>query len=208
MIPLNGLPTTQSTTDDRTFFAPRRRGPSHQAGTITLSGREYPDNPISGVGVVVLRHDHVLMIRRGQEPRIGQWSIPGGKQELGETWRETAAREVREETGVEIEVIGIVDVIDAIVRDGDPARLGTGGLKIPAANDDTVTADEDRRVRYHYTLVDCAAHWIGGEPLAGGDAAHAEWWPLHRLDELDLWTETIRVIRAAAELASSQPPKG
>ncbi len=65
------------------------------------------------------------MIRRGREPRIGQWSIPGGKQELGETWRETAAREVLEETGVDIDVIGIVDVIDAIVRDGDPPRPGT-----------------------------------------------------------------------------------
>ena len=90
-----------------------------------MSRREYPESPISGVGVVVLKATHVLMIRRGPEPRIGQWSIPGGKQELGETWRETAAREVLEETGVDIDVIGIVDVIDAIVRDGDPPRPGT-----------------------------------------------------------------------------------
>lgn len=172
-----------------------------------MSRREYPDSPISGVGVVVLRGNEVLMIRRGREPRIGQWSIPGGKQELGETWRETAAREVREETGVEIEVIGVVDVVDAIVRDGDPARPGTGGLRIPAANDDQSVAIEDRRVRYHYTLVDCAAHWTEGEAMAGGDAAHAEWWPLDRLDELELWTETVRVIRAAAELARARPRK-
>ncbi|MBT3399299.1 MAG: NUDIX domain-containing protein, partial [Rhodospirillaceae bacterium] len=103
--------------------------------------REYPKRPIAGVGVVVLRDDQVLMIRRGREPRIGQWSIPGGKQELGETWQETAVREIREETGVEIDVIGIVDVVDAIVRDGDPPRPGTAedgteGVGMAAANVD------------------------------------------------------------------------
>lgn len=180
--------------------------------------REYPARPIAGVGVVVLRDEHVLMIRRGREPRIGQWSIPGGKQELGETWQETAVREVREETGVEIDVIGIVDVVDAIVRDGDPPRPGTaedgtankdaGGIGL-AATPDNAAIDESNvtalpaRVRYHYTLVDCAAIWTGGEPMAGGDAAHAEWWPLDRLDELSLWTETVRIITEAASLASA-----
>jgi 8-oxo-dGTP diphosphatase len=171
-------------------------------------GREYPDRPISGVGVVVLRDNEVLMIKRGREPRIGQWSIPGGKQKIGETWRETAAREVREETGVEIEVIGIVDVVDAIVRDGDPPRPGTEEAR-HAANDDgrddgkVTTLHRDARVRYHYTLVDCAARWTGGDPVAGGDAAHAEWWPLDRLDELSLWTETVRIISEAAALAAA-----
>lgn len=167
-----------------------------------MTTREYPDRPISGVGVVVLKNDRVLLIRRGREPRIGQWSIPGGKQELGETWRETAAREVREETGVEIEIVGIVDVVDAIVRDGDPARPGTQGVTVPAANDDDRIPESDRPVRYHYTLVDCAARWAAGEPVAGGDAAHAEWWPLDRLDELALWTETVRIIREAADMAA------
>jgi 8-oxo-dGTP diphosphatase len=168
-----------------------------------MSDREYPDSPIAGVGVVVLRDDQVLMIRRGREPRIGQWSIPGGKQKLGETWREAAAREVREETGVEINIVGIVDVVDAIIRDGDPARPGTHGVTapvIPAASDPA----DNRPVKYHYTLVDCAALWSGGDAVAGGDAAHAEWWPLNRIDELGLWTETIRIIREAAILAAAE----
>ena len=176
--------------------------------------REYPKRPIAGVGVVVLRDDQVLMIRRGREPRIGQWSIPGGKQELGETWQETAVREVLEETGVEIDVIGIVDVVDAIVRDGDPPRPGTaeagsGGVGLAAANDDgaSVTPLHDTpRIRYHYTLVDCAAVWTGGDPVAGGDAAHAEWWPLDRIDELSLWSETVRIITEAAALAATGRP--
>lgn len=167
-----------------------------------MSNREYPDRPIAGVGVVVLKDDHVLMIRRGREPRLGQWSIPGGKQELGETWHQTAEREVREETGVEIEVLGIVDVVDAIVRDGDAARPGTQGVTAPVSPSPPDAAD-DRPVRYHYTLVDCAARWISGNAVAGGDAAHAEWWPLDRIAELGLWTETVRIIREAAAMADN-----
>ena len=181
--------------------------------------REYPDRPIAGVGVVVLRDNHVLMIRRDREPRLGQWSIPGGKQKLGETWRETAAREVREETGVEIQVLGIVDVVDAIIRDGDPSRPRsaknvTEGVALVPANDVIVKPSRGHtglpaRVRYHYTLVDCAAIWTGGEPVAGGDASHVEWWSLDRLHELSLWIETTRVITEAAALAAaSQQPSG
>lgn len=179
--------------------------------------REYPDRPIAGVGVVVLRDHEVLMIRRGRAPRRGQWSIPGGKQELGETWRETAVREVREETGVEIEILGIVDVVDAIIRDGDPPRPGSAadgtegvGLAAPEApQEDDPPPQSPPGVRYHYTLVDCAAVWTGGEPVAGGDAAHAQWWPLERLDELSLWAETVRIITEAAALAAAaeRPPE-
>ncbi len=170
--------------------------------------REYPQRPVAGVGVVVLREDQVLMIRRGREPRKGQWSIPGGKQELGETWHDTAIREVLEETGIEIDVIGIVDVVDAIVRDGDPPRPGTAddgteGIGLAMANDDAATPNDPQRIRYHYTLIDCAAVWTGGDPVAGGDAAHAEWWPLDRIGELSLWSETVRIITEAAALAAA-----
>jgi len=157
--------------------------------------REYPDRPIAGVGIVVLKDDAVLMIRRGKPPRDGQWSIPGGKQKLGETWRTTAVREVAEETGVEIEVIGLVDVVDAIVRDGD--TLAPGERPAPVAND-------SRPILYHYTLVDCAAVWTGGEVQAGSDAAHAEWWPLDRLGELPLWSETVRIITEAVVIRDGE----
>ncbi|MCZ6592453.1 MAG: NUDIX hydrolase [Alphaproteobacteria bacterium] len=154
--------------------------------------REYPDRPIAAIGVVVLKKDTVLMIQRGKPPRDGQWSIPGGKQKLGETWRATAVREVREETGVEIEVIGLVDVVDAIVREGDPL--------LPGVRPGPEETDPSKPVRYHYTLIDCAAEWTGGEVRAGSDAAHAEWWPLDRLGELPLWSETVRIITEAVAL--------
>jgi len=136
--------------------------------------RQYPERPIVGVGVVVWRGDQVLLIRRGKPPRQGGWSLPGGAQKLGETVFETARREVREEAGLDIDVIDTVAVVDSINRDD-------GG-----------------RIEYHYTLVDVVAEWRDGEPQAGGDAAAAIWADAGNLDPYDLWRETVRVIGLAA----------
>ena len=132
--------------------------------------REYPDRPFVGVGVVVWRGDNVLLIQRGKPPRIGAWSLPGGAQELGETVRETAVREVREETGVEIDVTHLIDVVA------------------------TITRDKDGRVRLQYTLVDFAAEWRLGETVAGSDAMGAQWIHPDDLGPLNLWKETLRII--------------
>ena len=134
------------------------------------------DRPVVGVGVVVLRGDDVLLVRRGEPPRKDQWSIPGGKQERGETVRAAAHREIREETGVEIALIGLVDVVDGIRRDETGAAVS------------------------HYTLIDFAAEWVSGEPVAGDDAAEARWTPLDGLDDYRLWSETRRIIAAAAAM--------
>lgn len=138
--------------------------------------REYPERPFVGVGAVILKGDRVLLIQRGKPPRVGQWSLPGGAQELGETVREAAAREVREETGIEAEIKGLIDVIDSIQHDGDG------------------------RVRLHYTLVDVWGEWRSGEPVAGDDAIGAAWLGLREIERLSLWSETMRVIRAAMRL--------
>ena len=136
--------------------------------------RDYPDRPIVGVGVVVWRGAQFLLIRRGKPPRAGSWSLPGGMQELGETVRETAAREIREETGLEIEVTTLIDVFDSITR------------------------DDSGRVSLHYTLVDFTAEWRGGDAVAGSDAAGVEWAHPDQLDRYNLWTETARAIRISA----------
>ena len=138
--------------------------------------RAYPERPFVGVGVVVLKGDDVLLIRRGKPPRQGQWSLPGGSQETGETVFEAGAREVMEETGVEIGPPRLVDIIDSIQRDGDG------------------------RVRYHYTLIDLAAEWVAGEPVADTDAEHAEWMPWTEVPALEMWEETTRVIAEARRL--------
>lgn len=124
--------------------------------------------PVPAVGVVCLKGDAVLLIRRGQPPLLGDWSLPGGKLEWGERLEACALRELREETGVEAEILGLVEVVDGLW----PER--------------------------HYVLIDYAARWLSGEPRAGDDAADAAFHPLAELDALGLWQETIRVIRLAA----------
>ena len=138
--------------------------------------RSYPDRPMVGVGAVVFKDNEVLLIRRGKAPRLGDWSIPGGMQELGETVFAAAAREVWEETSVSIQNIGLIDVIDSI------------------------TPDANGLVRYHYTLVDVVAEWQSGEPVGGSDAMHAEFMPLHRVAGTGLWSETQRIINMARDL--------
>lgn len=140
--------------------------------------REYPSRPFVGVGVVVIKGESALLIRRGKPPKAGEWSLPGGSQNVGETVRETAAREVREETGVEIKEPHFLEVIDAIIPDADG------------------------RVQYHYTLIDFAALWAGGEAEAADDAEHAEWVPLDKIDEIELWEKTKEVIKKAFHLAA------
>ncbi len=107
------------------------------------------------------------MIRRGKPPRLGQWSIPGGRIERDEGVGAAALRELREETGVEAELLGLVDVVDYIT----PER--------------------------HYVLIDYAARWRSGDPVAGDDAAEAAFYPLSGLSDLGLWDETLRVIHMA-----------
>ncbi len=125
--------------------------------------------PIVGVGVVVLKGDDVLLIRRGRAPKQGEWSIPGGRQEFGETVRATALREVLEETGITAGNLVLIDVVDLI-------RPGGAG---------------------HWTLVDFAADWVAGEPVPGDDAANARWVKAAEIESLGLWSETVRIIRAA-----------
>jgi len=137
--------------------------------------REYPKHPLVGVGVVVWRDDTVLLIRRGKAPRKGQWSLPGGLQEVGETVFEAGHREIREETGLDIAIGGIIDIVDSIEHDDD-------GL-----------------VRFHYTLIDIWAVWLAGEASAGSDAAAVRWVHVNALNDYDLWHETVRIIEAAAE---------
>jgi 8-oxo-dGTP diphosphatase len=135
--------------------------------------REYPVAPLVGVGIICFKGEDVLLIKRGKPPRAGAWSLPGGRQKLGETVRDCALRELVQETGVEARTGPLVDVVDSMTRDEG------GGLQ------------------YHYTLVDFRADWISGKPRAGGDAADARWFSPTELAKLDLWEETRRVIEMA-----------
>ena len=127
--------------------------------------------PIPAVGVVCLRGDSVLLIRRGTPPRQGEWSLPGGRIEPGERAMDAALRELREETGVEAEITGLIAVVDGL---------------FPEAG-------------RHYVLIDYAARWLSGEPVAGDDAAEARFVALDEVETLVNWSETRRIIRMAAD---------
>ena len=141
--------------------------------------RAYPDRPYVGVGVVVFRGEEVLLAQRGKPPRLHSWSIPGGAQELGETVEDAAHREILEETGIEIEILGLVEVVNSINR------------------------DDEERVQFHYTLIDFVAEWKGGDLVAGDDAADARWVPIKEIDHYKLRSLTHEVILQADKLRKS-----
>jgi len=126
-------------------------------------------SPVPTVGVVCLRGDEVLLIKRGNPPRKGQWSLPGGRLEWGETLHAGALRELAEETGVEAEILGLVDVVDGVMT------------------------------TRHYIMIDYAARWTAGQPVAGDDAADARFFPLEEALAAVEWEETRRVIREAVD---------
>jgi 8-oxo-dGTP diphosphatase len=129
------------------------------------------NNPVPTVGVVCLKGDLVLLIRRGQPPRLNQWSLPGGRLEWGETLEVAALRELKEETGVDADLLGLLDVVDGVF----PARPGG-------------------EITRHYVMIDYAARWTGGEPVAGDDAAEARFVTRDEAMALVEWDETRRVI--------------
>ncbi len=136
--------------------------------------REFPEAPIVGVGAVVIDGTKVLLVRRGQEPLKGEWSLPGGALELGETLREGIAREVLEETGLIVVPMGIVEVLDRITQDAASGQ-----------------------VRYHYVLIDYVCRVTGGSLLGASDAEEARWVERERLHEFRLSPVTLAVIEKA-----------
>lgn len=141
-----------------------------------MSDREYPARPIVGIGVVVLKGSSVLLVRRGKPPNVGSWTLPGGAQELNETVDQAARRELKEETGVEVGPLHLAAVVD------------------------NIRPDDTGRVRFHYTIIDFAAAWSVGEPVAGTDVSEAVWADADKLDDFALWSEAHRVIAIARRL--------
>lgn len=143
--------------------------------------REYPSRPFVGVGAVVLDGERVLIVKRKYEPLAGQWSLPGGAVDVGETLEECLAREIREETGLEIAVGPVIEVLDRITR------------------------DEEGRVRYHFVLIDYLAWVVGGELTPASDVADARLVEASALADYGLAAKAVEVIGRALELDRKAP---
>ncbi|UCE91740.1 MAG: NUDIX hydrolase [Methanobacteriota archaeon] len=136
-------------------------------------GREYPERPLVGVGIVLIREGRILLVKRAFEPAAGKWSIPGGLVETGETLAAAGARECEEETGLKVQVLELINAFDMI------------------------DLDDEGRARYHYVLVDFLARPVGGEETQNEEVLELKWVTYDEAKELDL-TKTAR--KALAEL--------
>lgn len=148
--------------------------------------REFPAAPLAGVGAVVVENGRVLLVRRGHEPLKGRWTLPGGLIELGEGLKEAVRREVQEETGLLVEPVELVEVLDRIHR-------------------------EDGRVRYHYVIADYLCRVTGGKLEAASDADEVRWvepseWSCDGILALD--SVTVRVMEAGWQRAKQLEARG
>ena len=141
------------------------------------SPREYPERPLVGVGGVVIDGDRTLLIRRGSAPLEGQWSIPGGMLELGESIEEGVRRELAEETGIVVRVLELIEVFERVI----PGEAG--------------------RTRYHFVILDYLCEMVSGEARAASDVIDVAWATDEELERFELTAIATRVIRRAFEMA-------
>lgn len=132
--------------------------------------------PKVGIGIVLIRDGQVLLVRRANPPGAGKWSLPGGKQELGETAQQTARRELREETGLQCAELTLVGYVDSIHR------------------------DESNKITFHYTILDFAASYIGGTPKPSDDVTEIAWASTEEFDAYELWDGARQIIAKAFTL--------
>jgi 8-oxo-dGTP diphosphatase len=152
------------------------------------SSREYPERPMVGVGGVIIEQGRALLIRRGSEPLLGEWSIPGGMLELGETLEEGVARELREETGLTIRVIELIEVFDRIYVES------TAGAK-----------EGKKGPRFHYVIVDYLCERLAGQAVAGSDVTEVAFVSESELGQFNLTETATRILKKAFSMDRVRP---
>lgn len=152
-----------------------------EKGCVKVTGqREYPERPLVGVGGVVIAHDRALLIRRGGPPLAGEWSIPGGMLELGETIEQAVRRELAEETGIEVRVLPLIEVFERIFP------------------------DSAGRTQYHFVILDYLCELVNGEPHAASDVTDVAWAAEGDLARYSLTPVATRVVKRAFEMARAK----
>ncbi|HEX4542676.1 MAG TPA: NUDIX hydrolase [Candidatus Acidoferrum sp.] len=147
------------------------------------SSKEYPDRPVVGVGGVIIEQGRAVLIRRGSEPLLGEWSIPGGALELGETLEEGVARELLEETGIEVRILQLIEVFDRIYP-------GNGSADATGKN----------KPQFHYVIADYLCERLGGEPRAGSDVTDLAFAREDELARFHLTETATRILKKAFDM--------
>ena len=152
--------------------------------------REYPERPFFGIGGVVIEHGRALLIRRGSEPLRGEWSIPGGMLELGETLEEGVVRELLEETGLRVRVLGLIEVFERIVYANNPVQLRAGAA----------------RPRFHYVIADYLCERLSGEHAAASDVTDVAFARETDLASYNLTPTALRILHKAFAMHRAHRP--
>jgi 8-oxo-dGTP diphosphatase len=158
-----------------------------------MSNREYPEHPLVAVGGVVIANDRVLLARRGREPMLGEWSIPGGLLEVGESLSEAVMRELHEETGLAVRVLDLIEALDRILPEPGVSSLAGAAASPPR-----------EKPRYHYVILDYLCEPVGGEPRAGGDITEVAFIAEDELPGFALTPAVIRVVAKAFAMARAR----
>src|SRR6266581_1101937 len=149
--------------------------------------REYPDRPVIGVGGVIIDSGRTVLIRRGTEPLLGEWSIPGGTIEIGETLEEAVRRELREETGLEVRVLELIELFDRIYPDNHAAA-----------------ATDKKKPRFHFVIADYLCELVGGEPRAGSDVTDLAFAREEELPQFHLTEKATSVLKKAFAMSRAR----
>ena len=151
------------------------------------SSREYPERPVIGVGGVIVDRGRTVLIRRGTEPLLGQWSIPGGTVEIGETLAEAVRRELREETGLEVHVLELIELFDRIYLENGAAP-----------------SQQKKKPRYHFVIADYLCELVGGEPRAGSDVTDLAFARENELVKFHLTAKATSVVKKAFAMSRAR----
>jgi len=168
-----------------------------------MSGREFPEFPLVGVGGVVIDQDRALLVRRAREPALGEWTIPGGLLEVGETLTAAVEREIFEETGLIVRVVELIEALERIFSDsGEIGPDGCGQL-IPSASQE-VSRTLGMRPRYHYVILDYLCERVSGEPTIHAEISDLAFVREEELERYALTPAATRVLHKAFAMTRSR----
>jgi len=170
-----------------------------------MSKREFPEWPLVGVGGVVIDQDRALLVRRAREPALGEWTIPGGLLEVGETLTGAVEREILEETGLTVRVVALIEALERIFSDSEEIHSGPGAACVPPSSQEvTRTLGVRPRPRYHYVILDYLCERVSGEPAISAEVSDLAFVAEKELAGYALTPAATRVLRTAFAMSRAR----